>query len=233
MVAEYFTTVPQTCDGCPDGMECTSSGQDFCKMMPSPSPIEAPFVKVLIVLIPCLILLFWLHKRRYKARNRQKVLERDEEIARTANQMKKQMQGMVKVTVDVPFMLPTKYEEMRMEQLDPCDRKARWYWEETNDHLEHHFASMFLVNTNYVRYLDVCDQLEHAYQRYSADKGFSDYHLDLANNISSTSTGGKVVNADSSLHYDISFANMYVRLALWCKIVFMIVRAHCVFLMYF
>ena len=226
VVAEYFKTpLPDTCDQCPKDQECTSGGQAFCVDKPDPPLREDPVVISLIVIfclgLPLVVFIFWWRKRQSKERSRQKLKELDDEMQKMATQMEQQMQGMVEVVHDMPIRTPEKYVEQVEKQLgvaiEECAAIAEsttvistvagvWHWEEDASYLDRHEPSIVLTDTNFVRYAqDISATIERAYLQWQEGRGFAEYHLDLS---ISTTTGQKVNNAETGLHYDLDFVNM-------------------------
>ena len=232
VVAEYLKTpLPATCDQCPQDQECTSGNQAFCTDKPDkpdkPDPPlrEHPVVISLIVIfclgLPLVIFIFWWRKRQSKERSRQKLKELDDEMQKMATQMEQQMQGMVEVVHDMPIRTPEKYVEQVEKQLgvaiEECAAIAEsttvistvagvWHWEEDASYLDRHEPSIVLTDTNFVRYAqDISATIERAYLQWQEGRGFAEYHLDLS---TSTTTGQKVNNADTGLHYDLDFVYM-------------------------
>ena len=216
VVAEYLMSPqPPTCDQCPSDMECTFADQAFCVVKPEPPLRKDPVFRAVIAIF-CNGLLFvcfffgWRHERS-KARSRARITEVETKLMVLAEQLERQMVGMVEVEHDLQIQSPETYKE-RVEHVQRDGGKARthrrgvWYWEESRARMELHNPSNVKPHTNFVGYTpEISDQIDHAYILFLEGRGFRDFRFGLTNQSQHPSQGS------TGTVFEIDFHNMIQR----------------------
>lgn len=212
VVAEYFTTsLPPTCDACPNNMECTAIDQSFCEEKPPKSLQEEEAFIAMIATIPLLIACFFVLRWRQKKNHEYKLRLVENELGMMAKKLEQNMKGMVKVVHSVPVESPEKYRELirdsKIAETNAyVNAASNWYWEEDASVIDRHDPGARLKSTNYICYpKEISQQLEHAFQRYTEGKGFCDVPMDLSDKIT------KVHNAETGFRYVMNFERLEQR----------------------
>ena len=215
VVAEYLLTPqPATCDSCPHGMECTFGEQAYCTVQPEPPIRKDPIFRAVIAVF-CNGILFvcfffgWRHERS-KARSRAKISDVEAKMMVLAEQLERQMVGMVEVEHDLQIQSPETYRQ-RVEQMQRDGgkamalRKGIWFWAEDQSRLSLHEEGNVKPHTNFVKYpSEVSDQIDHAYLLYLEGRGYRDFRFAL-NDKSQPGGGSK------GSMFEIDFLNMTQR----------------------
>lgn len=218
-----LTQPPPTCNACQNGTECTQDDQEYCEEIEA-SPIDSSLTKGFIImfsiLVPLLILGFFMLRRRSKRRARQKIEDIKAEMVRLAKKLDDQLVGIVEVVYNMPIVSPQKYmlkvvaSGHGVESATPPEEEAFWAWEEDGTDLSGHKSFMVLPvdGRSFVRYSNEgSDQIENAYRQWKDGMGPSMFCIDLTGNITSTVTGNKVKNVETGSQYEIDFGLMVQR----------------------
>lgn len=153
-------------------------------------------VGVVLLLLVAVMLELWRSKR-----SEERV---QKELKKAAEQLERQMQGMVQVVHDLPVRTAEEYNE----KIDMTNRESRlnavrWYWEEDDGFLHKYEPSTVLHGTRFVGYhREISGQIEHAYQQWKEGRGFQQYDVDLTGKVQ------KANNAHTGLRYQIDFEHM-------------------------
>lgn len=213
IIAEYSKVpLPETCDACSAGNECTGTTQMFCEPIPGTPITRHPAFTAMVILIVAGSLLSVFILRRQKYRNKLKRTALESEMQKMASHLEKQMQGMFQVKRNMPIRTADEYKLKVGDGLTDQSRPkkgARWYWLEDDARISQHIPEMVLDGTNLVSYAgEICGQIEHAYRLYNEGNGFQEFHVDLTNKITSTKNGQKLANASTGSCFEINFETM-------------------------